>query len=155
MFLHDAYDDIMTRKAEEAPGGIAPLNPSWTSPDYDPVKVAEWAALPQPAPSPLPPQITITGKRIAPVPSPIQIPLLNLVPTQPGVNPWDSITARRAAMVPATTSGGLASYLPWLLGAAAAAAALLALTSKKTRRPTAARRTVSRPRLSYARQVRR
>lgn len=128
MFIGDAYDDILARKAEEAPGGIAPLNPSWTSPDYDPVKVAEWAAAAPAQPSPLPAQITITGKRIPPTPAPIQIPLLNFTQGQT-LNPWDAITARRGAMIPAPplTSG---SYWPWIVGGLAGLAALMLLMGR-------------------------
>lgn len=152
MHLHDAYEDILTRKAEEAPGGIAPLNPSWTSPDYDPSKfVAPEGSLP----SPLPAQIVITAKKIPPVPKPIQIPMLQFVPTpaQP-LTQWDQIMANRAAMVqrPPLTPSSWTRYLPWLAIAAAAAVAL-AMTGDKKAAP--ARRAPVRRRPSYARARRR
>jgi hypothetical protein len=151
MHLHDAYDDILTRKAEEAPGGIAPLNYSWTSPDYDPSKfVAPEGSIP----SPLPAQITITAKKIPPVPAPIQIPLLQLVPTpaQP-ITSWDQIMANRAAMVPRPPlTSSWTRYLPWLAIAAAAAVAL-AMTGDKKAAP--ARRVSPTRRPSYARARRR
>lgn len=153
MYLADAYEDILTRKAEEAPGGIAPLNYSWTSPDYDPTKFAPEV----PAGTVAPQQIVITAKKIPPVPAPIQIPLLNFTQLAPASNPWDQITARRAAMPVQSTRS---NYWPWIIGGLAGLAALLMLTGDKkpaaspARRPSPTRRAAHARRVSYARRRR-
>lgn len=151
MYLHDAYDDILQRKADEAPAGIAPLNYTWTAPGYDPSKFAQE----MPAGTVAPEQIVITAKKIPPTPAPIQIPLLKFT-TMPVANPWDQITARRAAMPVQTTR---ANYWPWIIGGLAAVAALLMLSGgeKKTApaRPSPRPRAAPVRRVSYARRSRR
>lgn len=74
MNLSDAYDDILLRKAIEAPGGAAPLLTE-LEPDAPPAST----------------QITITGKKYVP---PVKLPTLD---------PWDKIIQNRAVMpVPKT-----------------------------------------------------
>lgn len=158
MHLNDAWDTILDRKADEAPGGIAPLNYVWTAPGYDPATAP--APVEAPAGTLAPQQITITAKKIPPPPAPIQIPILKPVvlnyPIQP--NPWDQITANRAAMVTRQQSSWT-RYLPWILGAAAAAVLLAMAGGDKRKAPAApARRrpSVRRPvSHSYARARRR
>lgn len=131
MQLSDPWDIIMARKADEAPDGAAPLIPIAT--DYTP------SAEP-------PPRITIVGKRIPPVPAPIQIPLLQMVPTPTQPDAWDRITANRAALVQRRDWTG---YLPWVAGGLALVAVIALMTDNRRSSPSprpAARR------VSYARR---
>lgn len=159
MFLHDAYEDILLRKADEAPGGIAPLNYTWTAPGYDPTQYGE-ASPDVGAQKP----VIITATKIpapAPAPKPIQIPIFQIkpiaVPTPavraPAPDAWDQIMRNRAAMAQQRGSDWT-RYLPWI-AAALGAVALVAMMmgGKKKAAPSARRR--SSARVSYARSRRR
>lgn len=105
MLLNDAWDTVLTRKAEEAPGGIAPLVPG-----------VNYGAASAPVTTPAPQQIVITGQRIPALPSPIQLPTLQ-------TDSWTRITQARAAF-PQSRSISWSQYIPWALGGLALLAAI-------------------------------
>lgn len=106
MHLADPWDTILARKAEEAPGGLAPLITE-LEPD---------------APS-APQQIVITAKKIPPVPT---IP--------PITDTWDRIMANRAKLPAPVQTYGWEKYVPWVIMGMLGVAAFIVLDKKKRAR---------------------
>lgn len=120
--LADAWDDIMDRRGEEAPGFQPPpltsSLPPLTGPDVQPQVIITASRIPKPS---------------IPLPA-LQIPILRPT-TMPALNPWDQMTARRAGDV----RGDWKQYLPFMIAGLVVLAALT--MPKKESRHVATRRT--------------
>jgi hypothetical protein len=122
------WDDILVRKAEEAPGFIPPPLTSSLPP------------LTSETPFEHPTQIVVSASKI-PKPS-VPLPPINIPKVGPiriaTMDPWDQITMRRAAM-PVQTGTDWKSYIPYAIAALLAVAALTMTQrqpERKTRRVT-------------------